>query len=111
MVDQDADEDTIREAEDEAKGLARFAALVKRNLIPRQYFFKADHIYKLLGDVDRRFWWHSAHYYLACLRRVVHRSAYVELYRRDLEFARDRLERLRPIGVAGVSMPLDRTRN
>ena len=106
VVDQDADEDTIREAEDEAEGLAWFAALVKRHLIPRQYFFKADHVYKLIGDVERRFWWHSAHYYLACLRRAVRGPGYVELYQRNLGFARDRLERLRPIDVAGVSMPL-----
>src|SRR6185437_4475797 len=55
---KDADEDERREAEDQAQVDA-----VNRQFARRKFFFKAYHAYEQLGDVERRFWWQSAHHY------------------------------------------------
>ena len=85
---EDADEDDVREAEDQAQ-----VAAVNRQFTRRQFFFKAYHAYEQLGDVEHRFWWHGAHYYLACLRTTLRHSTHVELCRRDVELARSKLAR------------------
>ena len=92
-----ADEDDVREAEGQAQ-----VAAVDRQFTRRQFFFKAYHAYEQLGDVERRFWWHGAHYYLACLRTTLRHPTHVELCRRDLELARSKLARLQPTGITGV---------
>ena len=93
----DADEDEVREAEGQAQVDA-----VNRQFVRRQFFFKAYDAYKQLGDVDRRFWWHAAHYYLACLRAALRLPGFLELRQRELELARSKLARLQPTGIKSV---------
>lgn len=97
-VAEDADEDDIREAEDMAQVDA-----VNRRFIRPPYAFKAYMMYKQLGDTVRKFWWHSAHYYVACLQAGL-RHTWVKLSEQSLGRARERLEHIRSAGVTG--MPL-----
>lgn len=88
------------EEEQYEKENAALVAAVERRFVRRQFFLTADHAYKLLGDnAPRMFWWHSAQYYAACLRRNLHAMPqYIEDRRRDLDAARIRLENLRATG-------------
>ena len=89
-VDGDAQADAI-----EAIGEAQVAA-VDRLFTRRQYFFSAKGAYKLVGEGARRFWWHSAHHYAACLRAALSRlPGRVEVWRQHLGAARA-AERERP---------------
>ena len=92
-VGEDADEDDIREAEDKAQ----VDAVIRRFIRP-PYAFKAYIMYKLLGDSIRKFWWHTAHHYVACLQ-AGRRHTWVKLSRQSLERARERLEHIRSAGV------------
>lgn len=50
----------------------------------RQYFFTAKEAYKLVGEGERRFWWHSAHHYAVCLRAALrHLPERVEVWRQQ----------------------------
>lgn len=99
LVKSDADENY----EQYEKERAALNDAVGRHFFRRQFFLTADHAYKLLGgDVPRRFWWHSAQYYAACLRRVLHDMPQRDYRRRSLEAARTRRESLRPNAVTGV---------
>jgi len=92
--DEDARADAI-----EAVQAAQVAA-VDRHFTRREYFLTSKEAYKLLGDAPRPHWWHSAHYYAACLRSAMRRAPErVESRRRDLEAARAQLARVRPAGV------------
>jgi len=55
-------------------------------LFPRRpYFFAASEAYKLVGEGVRRYWWHSAHHYAACLRAALrHLPGRVEGWRQRL---------------------------
>lgn len=79
-----ADEDEVREAEDQAQ-----VAAVNRQFVRRQFFFKAYHAYEQLGDVERPFWWHAAHYYLTCLRTTLRLPSFVQLRQREEQRAAD----------------------
>jgi hypothetical protein len=82
-ADEDAQVTALEEAQD---------AAVSRHFTRREYFFTAKEAYGLVGDEARRFWWHSAHHYAACLRTALHHlPAFVEGRRRPLEAARARL--------------------
>ena len=104
VLESDLDEEY--EEEQYEKEDAALVAAVGRHFFRRQFFLTADHAYKLLGgDVPRMFWWHSAQYYAACLRRALHTVPHhIEHRGRDLEAARVRLENLRTTGLlsAGV---------
>ena len=101
VVGEDADEDDIREAEN----MAQVDAVIRRFIRP-PYGFKAYMMYKQLGDTVRKFWWHSAHHYVACLRAGL-RHTWVKLSRESLARARERLEHIRS---AGVTVPVARSK-
>lgn len=92
------------EEEQYEKENAALVAAVGRRFFRRQFFLTADHAYKLLGgDVPRMYWWHSAQYYAACLRRALHTVPhYIEDRRRDLEAACVWLENLRTTGLSAL---------
>jgi hypothetical protein len=72
----------------EAIGAAQVAA-VDRLFTRRQYFFTAKEAYKLVGETARRFWWHSAHHYAACLRAALrHAPRRIQARRQHLGAAR-----------------------
>lgn len=99
IVESDPDDDDEEEQYDKER--AALGVAIMRRFFRRQFSLNADHVYKLLGaDVPRMFWWHSAQYYAACLRRALHDiPRHLEERRRDLEAARSRLAGLRPTGV------------
>ena len=69
----------------------------------RQFNFSARDLYKTLDGVPRLVRWHSAHYYAACLRRALEAMpANIAKRLRDLQMARERLDRLRPTGFSGM---------
>jgi hypothetical protein len=95
---ENADDEEIREAEGQAQVDA-----VNRQFNRRQFFFKAYHAYEQIGgDVERRFWWHIAHHYFACLNTALRHLSYVQLRQRELELARTKLARLKPTSITGV---------
>jgi len=97
---------TAVDVEPDADWEAQVAA-VGRRFTRRPRFFKASAAYQLLGDAPRPFWWHSAHYYLACLRTALrHVPVGAGVHRQFLEAARAKLARLRPAGATGARSAL-----
>jgi uncharacterized protein DUF1963 len=82
----DADEDAV-------------VAAVARSFARREYFFTAATAYQLVGEGDRRFWWHSAQHYAECLRTSLRQvPGRIEGRRKWLDGARSRVAKLHPVG-------------
>jgi hypothetical protein len=85
-IESDADEDAQ-------------AAAVARTFVRREFFFTAREAYKVVGEAERRFWWHGAQHYVQCLRTSLRQvPARIELRRKYLDAARSRLAQLHPVG-------------
>jgi hypothetical protein len=75
------------------------AAAVARSFVRREYFFTAREAYKVVGESERRFWWHSAQHYAQCLQRSLRLvPARIETRIKYLDAARANLARLHPVG-------------
>jgi len=74
------------------------AAAVAQSFVRREYFFTARSAYQLVGEEERRFWWHSAQHYAECLRTSLRQMpGRIAGRRKWLDAARARVAKLHPV--------------